>query len=471
MAPLRALGARAEARARGEAPRRALPGAPGTPRARRQPASARCAAPGAAAASAAAPAAAAAAPPGRAPSPAALPPLPPPPPPLKSPPVIHTTAYLQQQGTLVVPELPAGSWEESDAAAAALQRAGLDDNALVWALRKVDDQLNAVEARPSQVHQAIYKLSTGPVGQATSAGVQTAAKLTMTATLGAAKAAAPVGKWALAAGFKAAAGLVGAAMAQEQRAKQQEKQQQKAGGGGSKGARNLVSGGSWGGWGRHPLQQQRARAARLRRRAASGDALSNKGSYWERVQGLQGPLKAGLISGSLSAAGDLLAQFLTAHFAQSGGAAAPAYDAARTARMAGFGAAFYGPYQFYWYNLLDWLMPLRSTPNFLAKVTANQLLLAPVTLAVVFAWNLGLTGQGAAVPAKIQNDLVPAMVNGWKFWVPAASLNFCAVPLRHQVLYMSCCGMLWTAYLSYISTVAVRQPAPAPAPAGRGRRK
>ena len=46
---------------------------------------------------------------------------------------------------------------------------------------------------------------------------------------------------------------------------------------------------------------------------------------------------------------------------------------------------------------------------------------------------------------------------GWKFWVPAASLNFYAVPLKQQVLYMSCCGMLWTAYLSYISTVSVKQ--------------
>jgi protein Mpv17 len=49
------------------------------------------------------------------------------------------------------------------------------------------------------------------------------------------------------------------------------------------------------------------------------------------------------------------------------------------------------------------------------------------------------------------------LLAGWKFWVPAASLNFYAVPLKQQVLYMSCCGMLWTAYLSYISTVSVKQ--------------
>jgi hypothetical protein len=57
--------------------------------------------------------------------------------------------------------------------------------------------LNKVEQQPSEVHQAIYQFTNGPVGQATSKGVQTAAKLTINATIETAKAAAPIGKWAL----------------------------------------------------------------------------------------------------------------------------------------------------------------------------------------------------------------------------------------------------------------------------------
>jgi hypothetical protein len=38
--------------------------------------------------------------------------------------------------------------------------------------------------------------------------------------------------------------------------------------------------------------------------------------------------------------------------------------------------------------------------------------LAPVVLAVVFSWNLALTGQAGGIPEKIQRDLVPSMVNG-----------------------------------------------------------
>eukprot|EP00882_Tetradesmus_deserticola_P014195 GHRQ01015087.1.p1 GENE.GHRQ01015087.1~~GHRQ01015087.1.p1 ORF type:complete len:105 (+),score=42.81 GHRQ01015087.1:213-527(+) len=85
---------------------------------------------------------------------------------------------------------------------------------------RVDDQLNEVELQPSELHQAIYQFTNGPVGQATSKGVQTAAKLTISATIETAKAAAPIGKWALQQGFKAAVGLVGAAMEQERQQKQ-----------------------------------------------------------------------------------------------------------------------------------------------------------------------------------------------------------------------------------------------------------
>uniref|UniRef100_A0A383W1M6 Senescence domain-containing protein n=1 Tax=Tetradesmus obliquus TaxID=3088 RepID=A0A383W1M6_TETOB len=133
-----------------------------------------------------------------------------------SPPApIHTTAYLQQTKQLVqVPVLSTSSLDDDE------QQPDLSSNALVWALKKVDDQLNQVEQQPSELHQAIYQFTNGPVGQATSKGVQTAAKFTISATIETAKAAAPIGKWALQQGFKAAVGLVGAAKEQERQQKQ-----------------------------------------------------------------------------------------------------------------------------------------------------------------------------------------------------------------------------------------------------------
>lgn len=53
---------------------------------------------------------------------------------------------------------------------------------------------------------------------------------------------------------------------------------------------------------------------------------------------------------------------------QSEGRLAAAYDPMRTLRMFGFGFCWYGPYQYYWYSLLDHMMPLKNTVNFLSKV-------------------------------------------------------------------------------------------------------
>lgn len=54
---------------------------------------------------------------------------------------------------------------------------------------------------------------------------------------------------------------------------------------------------------------------------------------------------------------------------QKSGKAPASYDPMRTLRMFGFGLCWYGPYQYYWYNLLDHLMPLKNTANFLAKAS------------------------------------------------------------------------------------------------------
>ena len=46
------------------------------------------------------------------------------------------------------------------------------------------------------------------------------------------------------------------------------------------------------------------------------------------------------------------------------------------------------------------------------QVAANQLVLAPMVLTTVFAWNLSLSNKMAQIPDKIKDDLWPTMMNG-----------------------------------------------------------
>lgn len=150
-----------------------------------------------------------------------------------------------------------------------------------------------------------------------------------------------------------------------------------------------------------------------------------------------------------------------------------------------------GPYQYFWYGALDRAFPGRTLLNFATKVpclgccvpvkpgmpcrrqfarqhaslkrrsglaashprscphlpcllqvTLNQLALAPLTISVAFGWNLALQQRLGELPGKLRADFVPTMLNGWKFWVPAATINFTAVPLQYQVRRRGAIGQL-----------------------------
>mmetsp|Transcript_30836 Transcript_30836/g.56109 ORF Transcript_30836/g.56109 Transcript_30836/m.56109 type:complete len:223 (+) Transcript_30836:51-719(+) len=206
----------------------------------------------------------------------------------------------------------------------------------------------------------------------------------------------------------------------------------------------------------HPRHFNKLKSRDVRVRSTCENACA-VGRYFERVKGFHGPIKAGLTSATLSAAGDLLAQGLCYKIAEKRKQKPQPYDPSRTLRMFGYGLLWYGPFQFYWYNLLEFLMPIKTTSTFLTKILLNQFVLAPLTLSTVFAYTLYLTGKAHEIRNKINRDLVPTMINGWKFWIPAASLNFYAIPIQHQVMYMSVCGLFWTAYLSYASSLPAKE--------------
>jgi protein Mpv17 len=159
--------------------------------------------------------------------------------------------------------------------------------------------------------------------------------------------------------------------------------------------------------------------------------------------------KAALVSGTFSATGDTIAQLLVRSHLKKAGETPPPFHVERALRMLGFGMLLYGPCQHWWYGMLAKSFPGTTTRSFLAKVTLNQVALGPLVLSSAFAWNLGLQQRLQEVPVKVRQDLMPGLINGWKFWVPAASLNFYAVPLHFQVVFMSACSIVWTAYISF----------------------
>eukprot|EP00246_Nothoceros_aenigmaticus_P003347 TRINITY_DN1444_c0_g1_i2.p2 TRINITY_DN1444_c0_g1~~TRINITY_DN1444_c0_g1_i2.p2 ORF type:complete len:127 (+),score=10.83 TRINITY_DN1444_c0_g1_i2:345-725(+) len=120
----------------------------------------------------------------------------------------------------------------------------------------------------------------------------------------------------------------------------------------------------------------------------------------------------------------------------------------RSLRMGTYGFAIYGPLSQLWYELLDRALMGKTPANFALKVGLNQVILGPTVIALVFAWNHLWQNQVSELPSKYQKLALPTLIAGWKFWIPAAILNFGVVPLQARVAFMSSCSVFWNFYLS-----------------------
>ncbi|KAK9806798.1 hypothetical protein WJX72_003059 [[Myrmecia] bisecta] len=120
-------------------------------------------------------------------------------PPPQPVPVEHSPAYLQRDRQPLAGQI------------AMTERVSPDEeftgSAVEWALRQVDARLDEAAGNPPAPAVAIWNAARGPVGTATAKGVGTAAKVTVKVGAEALKAAAPVGKWAMQQGVKAALGV------------------------------------------------------------------------------------------------------------------------------------------------------------------------------------------------------------------------------------------------------------------------
>nr|TKW19374.1 hypothetical protein SEVIR_4G016200v2 [Setaria viridis] len=124
------------------------------------------------------------------------------------------------------------------------------------------------------------------------------------------------------------------------------------------------------------------------------------------------------------------------------------HDWLRALRMASYGFLLYGPGSDAWYQFLDRCMPKQTFVNLSAKVILNQIVLVPCVIVMVFAWNYLWSGKLSELSSKYQNDAIPTLLYGVRFWTPVSVVNFGMIPLHARVTFMSTCSIFWNFYLS-----------------------
>ncbi|EEQ92313.1 Protein required for ethanol metabolism [Blastomyces dermatitidis] len=167
---------------------------------------------------------------------------------------------------------------------------------------------------------------------------------------------------------------------------------------------------------------------------------------WYHIQLARRPLITQSIgSAILFGAGDVLAQQLVDKVGLEH------HDYARTARMALYGGAIFGPGATTWYKFMERHIVLRSPRLTIAsRVCGDQLLFAPTHM-FLFLSSMSIM-EGNDPLEKLKNSYWSGYKANLMIWPWVQAVNFTLVPLQHRVLVVNLVSLGWNCVLSVINS-------------------
>ncbi|KAK5171890.1 Protein required for ethanol metabolism [Saxophila tyrrhenica] len=128
------------------------------------------------------------------------------------------------------------------------------------------------------------------------------------------------------------------------------------------------------------------------------------------------------------------------------------HNLARTARMAIYGGAVFGPGATLWYQFLQRKIVLPGRPNLqiVARVATDQTVFASTNL-FLFLSSMAIM-EGSDPKKKLEDSYFNALQKNWMVWPVAQFTNFKYVPLQYQVLMVNLVSLGWNCYLSFLNS-------------------
>ncbi|OCB89511.1 hypothetical protein A7U60_g3306 [Sanghuangporus baumii] len=139
------------------------------------------------------------------------------------------------------------------------------------------------------------------------------------------------------------------------------------------------------------------------------------------------------------------------------------YDFARTARLAFYGGALFGPIMTKWYQLLNRLQfasptkalayRVRPPPSSLrvsrlfddADVWLDQAVLTPAAVGFFFTSMTFLEGKGISeAKRRVEAAYVPTILRNWGVFIPTQVINFSVVPAHMRFVFVGVVSLFWS---------------------------
>ncbi|OAQ33823.1 hypothetical protein K457DRAFT_134150 [Linnemannia elongata AG-77] len=153
----------------------------------------------------------------------------------------------------------------------------------------------------------------------------------------------------------------------------------------------------------------------------------------------------------------------------------PTQDFARTGRFMFYNFSV-APIIHTWYTVLDKNFPIaaqavsnkqnqqaaakimQTLKPAVKRVTADQILFAPIGLAMLFTGLTVLEGGGLQqIKDKLNNTFIPTLQANYLVWPMVQLVNFSVMPLQLRLPFVSVVGIAWNAYLSLVNTRGQRK--------------
>lgn len=127
-------------------------------------------------------------------------------------------------------------------------------------------------------------------------------------------------------------------------------------------------------------------------------------------------------------------------------------DIGRVARWALFGLVLQAPWNHFFYQFLDGVLPPTLDPwttTTAVKVGIDQFVQAPIFTAVIFVFFALVEGRGlAAARQQLNTELGQVLLKNWAVFLPATIINLAFCPPVLRVLFLNCVFFFWVIFLS-----------------------
>ncbi|CDO76323.1 hypothetical protein BN946_scf184414.g5 [Trametes cinnabarina] len=151
-------------------------------------------------------------------------------------------------------------------------------------------------------------------------------------------------------------------------------------------------------------------------------------------------------SAVLFGSGDIVAQQL---FEKKG---IQNHDFMRTARLAFYGGAIFGPLLTKWLQFLDRLRFSTPTKGVIYRVYLDQGVSTPMVVGMFFGSLTLLEGKTfIAAKERIQEAYAPTLLRNWGVFIPTQIVNFAIVPPHLRFVTVGVVSLFWNAYLSAVN--------------------